>query len=452
MKRRVFARVIAGVIFALLGSLFSTNISYADSNEIGIYISGPDADGITNVGLCLTNPSQAIGTWVSYGGSGSGGFLVHSGTPACPTWAAGGGGYRLESGKTYEYLFTAIIKGVTYTASRTYVAPGEDPAVVAARNLRVAHLANVVALKALAESVAQKAADQTPGIVRCSKWTGYGETGQECAYTFIVPTGSTPTGSTPSDTSTVSTSISDISTVQLSASSDPFPNLTNGSEIPGTRITSAAGVSQVSWESTSTYKNFQCPAGSGRATGVDMNFTISQSDDKWFAYCVKSWRLSSSSDSDTKTVSSSNSNGSTGLSSQSDTATSSSSSSSKSGSSTATSTSGSPSVEASVVAVSGTAAEIKDLISKIVTTKSEVTALNTVLTKVDVVTKINFKSFRLPVSRVLDEVATSLTPEICTTNGSTVSSIKKGTCLLNYTLTGDSGNSFTIQKTIVFKK
>jgi len=311
---------------------------------------------------------------------------------------------------------------------------------------------NVTALRALAKATAQTAADLTPGIQRCSKWTGYGESGQECAYAFIAPTGTTPSTPTTSETPTASTSSSNTSTAQQSASSDPFPNLANGAEIPATRITSATGVSQSSWKSTSTYKNFQCPAGSGRATGVDMNFTISQSDDKWFAYCVKSWRLSSSNNSDTNTVTSSSSNGSTGLSSQSDTATSSSSSSSKSESSTATSTSGSPSVEASVVAVSGTAAEIKDLISKIITTKSEVTALNTVLTKVDVATKTYSKSIKLPISRVLDEVATSLTPEICTTNGPTVTGIKKGTCLVTYTLTGDSGNSFTIQKTIVFKK
>jgi hypothetical protein len=296
---------------------------------------------------------------------------------------------------------------------------------------------NVTALRALAKATAQTAADLTPGIQRCSKWTGYGEYGQECAYAFIAPTGTTPSTPTASETPTASTSSSNTSTAQQSASSDPFPNLANGAEILATRITSATGVSQSSWESTSTYKNFQCPAGSGRATGVDMNFTISQSDDKWFAYCVKSWRLSSSNNSDTNTVTSSSSNGSTGLSSQ---------------SYTETSTSGSPSVEASVVAVSGTAAEVKDLILKIITTKSEVTALDTVITKVDVVTKTYSKSIKLPVSRVLDEVATSLTPEICTTNGPTVTGIKKGTCLVTYTLTGDSGNSFTIQKTIVFKK
>jgi len=38
-----------------------------------------------------------------------------------------------------------------------------------------------------AKSVAQSAADATPGIKRCSAWSGYGESGKECAYSFIDP-------------------------------------------------------------------------------------------------------------------------------------------------------------------------------------------------------------------------------------------------------------------------
>lgn len=46
---------------------------------------------------------------------------------------------------------------------------------------------NVESLKKEAKRVAQIAADQTPGIQRCSRWTGYGESGTECAYAFIAP-------------------------------------------------------------------------------------------------------------------------------------------------------------------------------------------------------------------------------------------------------------------------
>lgn len=45
----------------------------------------------------------------------------------------------------------------------------------------------VEALKAQALAVAQSAADETPGVKRCTKWSGYGDSGEECAYTFVAP-------------------------------------------------------------------------------------------------------------------------------------------------------------------------------------------------------------------------------------------------------------------------
>ena len=68
---------------------------------------------------------------------------------------------------------------------------------------------------------------------------------------------------------------------------DPFPGVANGAEIPGTRISSAPGQSQSDWESTSTYLNWSCPAYSGRAVGVDLNFTPTSTDDVRYNYCVK---------------------------------------------------------------------------------------------------------------------------------------------------------------------
>lgn len=50
----------------------------------------------------------------------------------------------------------------------------------------------LAALILQAKGVSQAAADATPGIKRCSTWTGYGETGQECSYTFINPTVNNP--------------------------------------------------------------------------------------------------------------------------------------------------------------------------------------------------------------------------------------------------------------------
>lgn len=54
----------------------------------------------------------------------------------------------------------------------------------------------LVALIARAKSVADAAAELTPGVKRCSTWTGYGETGQVCGYSFVRP------GSTSDSTST----------------------------------------------------------------------------------------------------------------------------------------------------------------------------------------------------------------------------------------------------------
>lgn len=58
----------------------------------------------------------------------------------------------------------------------------------------VDRLANLEDLKNQALAVAQLAADQTPGIRRCSNWSGYGETGSQCAYTYLSPT--SPEGET----------------------------------------------------------------------------------------------------------------------------------------------------------------------------------------------------------------------------------------------------------------
>jgi hypothetical protein len=53
------------------------------------------------------------------------------------------------------------------------------------------------------------------------------------------------------------------------------------------RIQSAPGQSQAAWNATAEYQAFQCPAGTARGEGVDMNFTTTRSDDYHFAYCVE---------------------------------------------------------------------------------------------------------------------------------------------------------------------
>jgi hypothetical protein len=50
-------------------------------------------------------------------------------------------------------------------------------------------------------------------------------------------------------------------------------------------LRSPLGISQAEWNASATYQNFQCPAGTSRGEGVDMNFTTTRSDDFWFVKC-----------------------------------------------------------------------------------------------------------------------------------------------------------------------
>ena len=355
----------------------------------------------------------------------------------------------------------------------------------------------VAELKALAKSVAQTAADQTPGIQRCSKWNGYGESGEECAYTFVKPSSSsvstsgsaTNSNSTSPETDTVTSNNgtgtsngSSSGTSSSVTSSDPYPNLKNGDEIPNTRITSSAGITQSEWEQTSLYRGHTCPSGSGKASGVDLNFTVAQNDDKWFVYCVKSIRNASTSIIDSSTVSTTTTpNTNTNLgNSETSTATSavpnqnSSNSISSSSSETSTTTAGSgssntnlnksnsennsnpsstPTLQTKAIEVNGTVNELKSLVGKVVEDRKEAKSISTLINRLDsVVSKTSVKQIKLPVSSQIEESAESKTPDICSVSGVTVNSIKKGNCVVAYTVVDSDGNRFTTEKEIYFRK
>lgn len=53
------------------------------------------------------------------------------------------------------------------------------------------------------------------------------------------------------------------------------------------RIQSAPGQSQSAWNASSEYQAFQCPAGTSRGGGVDMNYTTTRSDDYFYEYCYE---------------------------------------------------------------------------------------------------------------------------------------------------------------------
>jgi len=85
-----------------------------------------------------------------------------------------------------------------------------DPTVEVERREKVA------LLKSKAKEVAETAAKQTPGIERCSSWSGFGESGRECAYAFISPSS---TNSPPVGVGSSSSSVSDSQTVTVIARS-----------------------------------------------------------------------------------------------------------------------------------------------------------------------------------------------------------------------------------------
>ena len=233
----------------------------------------------------------------------------------------------------------------------------------------------IAALRLEAKSVAQTAANSTPGIQRCSKWSGYGQSGQECAYTFVAPNPGTVTpGTTSSDTQTATTQTpSETSTV-----------LTRPSE-----------TSTVTVQSSDTQTVLSTPSDSSTVTTTidPTSVKVSQT------------------------------------------------------------TSGTSQLGLATISIEGTTREIAKLIPKIVTKAAEQKSLATILTKLDAIREITYSKVQtLPSERSIEETAVSLTPDICSVKGAKVTSLRAGTCIFSYELTGASGNSFTVEKQIVFRK
>ena len=110
------------------------------------------------------------------------------GKEGCPSGYQGANGVTVDTstGKTTTQCWTTeawqawVLGGTVW---EKYQSSGGAYDVAAEVDRR----AKLAALKQQAHSVAQAAADGTPGVRRCSAWTGYGESGEECAYSFIVP-------------------------------------------------------------------------------------------------------------------------------------------------------------------------------------------------------------------------------------------------------------------------
>jgi hypothetical protein len=114
-----------------------TTLPAAVINQLRIIATGPDSSGITQVGVCFTEPLVLSG-YVNYNiiDVASGSFLKHSGTPSCPTFASGSVGLRLTPDTTYNYSATASNNGINYSATLTHRTPPplgdtQNPVVVA---------------------------------------------------------------------------------------------------------------------------------------------------------------------------------------------------------------------------------------------------------------------------------------------------------------------------------
>jgi hypothetical protein len=119
----------------------------------------------------------------------------------------------------------------------------------------------------------------------------------------------------------------------------------------------------------------------------------------------------------------------------------------------AQSSSGTSQLGLATISVEGSIKEMAKLIPKVVTKTSEQKSLNTILTKLDAIRSATYsKTQALPNERSIEETAISLTPDICSVKGSKVTSLKPGTCIFSYELVGASGNSFTVEKQIIFRK
>jgi len=114
------------ILSALVFSLLAMGISPAHAaNEIRIVVTGPDADGITNIGYCFTDARALSGTVSFVATSSYGAFLAHSEMPNCPSMVGSSTGQRLTEGTTYAFTVTATNGGNTFTDSLNYTAPAQ---------------------------------------------------------------------------------------------------------------------------------------------------------------------------------------------------------------------------------------------------------------------------------------------------------------------------------------
>ena len=213
-------------------------------------------------------------------------------------------------------------------------------------------------------------------------------------------------------------------------------------------ISSQPGQTQAQWESTDTYKSFTCPSGAGRAIGIDLKGTASNSDDVWTVSCVQV-EIDSASSSDSSTAS---------VSSAAETATVVSSSGASASApvpvtSVASSETATAAITSDPIDFKGSIKQIADVVQALDLSSTEDAAITLVTTKLaNIKTTSKLVKISLPNSPALTETAKSLTPLVCKVSGLVVQPKKAGICQITYTFEGESGNSFETTKKLTFKK
>ncbi len=295
----------------------------------------------------------------------------------------------------------------------------------------------VNAIRALALQQAQNLSNLTPGIKRCNSWSGFGESGQECAYIPIQ--NNSLGGMTSSSSGETSTSV-----------------LKKATEVVVATISSQPGQTQAQWESTDVYKSFTCPSGAGRAIGIDLKGTASNSDDVWTVSCVQV-EIDPASSSDSSTVRTSDTSTARSTSTAETATVVSSSGATNSIPVPVTPVSSSDTSTAAItpepIEFKGSIKQIADVVQALDLSSSEDTAISSVTTKLaNIKTTSKLVKISLPNSPVLTETAKSLTPLVCKASGLVIKPKKAGICQITYTFEGESGNVFETTKKLTFKK
>lgn len=258
------------------------------------------------------------------------------------------------------------------------------------------------AIRALALQEAQKLANETIGIKRCSNWSGFGQNGQECSY---IPLQNNFVGSLGQRVETATAGI-----------------------LPETyTVFSSIGITLSEWQNTETYTSLSCPSGYGKKSDIDLNGTATASDDRWIATCAV---FITTNDSASVTSLETQTSVNAELDSVS-----------------------ALTLAAEAIQFSGSLSEISRISSALSLETSEANAITKVIAQFTSL-KNTFKLVKvsLPSSPDLVEKATSLTPKVCTVKGLVVTPKRPGTCKLNFSFSGESGNSFETIKKVSFRK